>query len=50
MVWIYTRKTERVGRAYWGGYVLSRDIGTLAQDLIRKKLERVERKDPKLNL
>ena len=50
MVWIYTRKTERVGRAYWGGYVLSRDIGTIAQELIRKKLERVERKDPKLEL
>jgi hypothetical protein len=50
MVWIYTRKTERIGKAYWGGYVLSRDLGTIAQKLIREKLERVERKDPKEKL
>jgi len=50
MVWIYTRKTERVGQAYWGGYVLDRDVGVWAKEAIMKKLERIERKDPKLKL
>ena len=50
MVWLYTRKTERVGQAYWGGYVLDRDVGVYAKEAIMKKLERIERKDPKLKL
>ena len=49
-VWIYTRKTERVGRAYWGGFVLSSDVGVWAHKLIMDKLKRIDNKDPKLKL
>ena len=49
-VWIYTRKTERVGRAYWGGFVLSSDVGVWAHKLIMDKLKRIDSKDPKLKL